>query len=338
MTAQTKDSDFNPWPHRLAVALVCATFPLIWVGGLVTTYDAGMAVPDWPSTYGYNLFLYPWTTWIFGPWDLFIEHGHRLLGALVGMITIGLVVAVWRCDQRRWLRNLSLAALVLVIAQGVLGGMRVVLDERTLATIHGCVGPAFFALVAAMAVFTSRLWQTSSDPRTHGGAGMLQRLAVFTAGFAYLQLVVGAHLRHLPVSASPGTFRTIVFFHLILALVIAVHVILLLGVTLLVDQRSRKLLAPAICLAVLVTLQLALGGATWFVNYAWPAGLPEPSFAAGFTILSRGWLQSYVVTAHVAVGSLIIATAVQLACRSLRLLSPVESKSANSVILKGVLA
>ena len=69
----------SPWPHRAAVLLVCATFPLIWVGGLVTTTQAGMAVPDWPNTYGYNLFLYPWQTWLFGPWDLFIEHGHRLL-------------------------------------------------------------------------------------------------------------------------------------------------------------------------------------------------------------------------------------------------------------------
>ena len=75
----------SPWPHRLAVLLVCATFPLIWVGGLVTTYDAGMAVPDWPTTYGYNLFLYPWQTWLAGPWDLFIEHGHRLLGSLGGL-------------------------------------------------------------------------------------------------------------------------------------------------------------------------------------------------------------------------------------------------------------
>ena len=74
------------------VLLVCATFPLIWVGGLVTTYDAGMAVPDWPTTYGYNLFLYPWQTWFSGPWDLFIEHGHRLFGAAVGMLTIGSVV------------------------------------------------------------------------------------------------------------------------------------------------------------------------------------------------------------------------------------------------------
>ena len=76
------------WPHRLAVLLVCRDVSLIWVGGLVTTYEAGMAVPDWPSTYGYNLFLYPWQTWLPGPWDLFIEHGHRLLGATVGLLTI----------------------------------------------------------------------------------------------------------------------------------------------------------------------------------------------------------------------------------------------------------
>ncbi len=76
------------WPHRVAVVLCCATFPLIWIGGLVTTHDAGMAVPDWPNTFGYNLFLYPYSEWFAAPWDLFIEHGHRLLAAAVGMLTI----------------------------------------------------------------------------------------------------------------------------------------------------------------------------------------------------------------------------------------------------------
>ena len=103
----------------MAVLLVCAVFPLIWAGGLVTTTDAGMAVPDWPSTYGYNLFLYPWQTWIGGPWDLYIEHGHRLLGALAGMIAIALVAVVWVSDHRKWLKGLSLAALGLIIFQTV---------------------------------------------------------------------------------------------------------------------------------------------------------------------------------------------------------------------------
>src|SRR5436190_9860310 len=113
----------SPRPHRLAVVLACATFPLLWVGGLVTTTDAGMAVPDWPNTYGYNLFLYPWQTWLAAPWDLFVEHGHRLLAASVGMITIGLLVVLMRSERRNWLRILGFVALALVIFKGVLGGI-----------------------------------------------------------------------------------------------------------------------------------------------------------------------------------------------------------------------
>src|SRR5881628_556994 len=114
--AQTR---YSPWPHRLSVALALVTFPLIWVGGLVTTYDAGMAVPDWPGTCGYNLFLYPWQTWLAGPWNLFIEHGHRLLGATAGLVAIALLAAVLITDRRPWLVRAAAGALALVIAQGV---------------------------------------------------------------------------------------------------------------------------------------------------------------------------------------------------------------------------
>lgn len=164
----------SPWPHRWAVVLACATFPLVWVGGLVTTTDAGMAVPDWPNTYGYNLFLYPWTTWLSGPWDLFVEHGHRLLGATVGMLTIGLLVSLWMGEERRWVRNLGFAALALVIFQGVLGGMRVLLDERTLAMLHGCTGPLFFSLAVAMVVFTSKAWARGVAAEASGDSSTLR--------------------------------------------------------------------------------------------------------------------------------------------------------------------
>ncbi|HEY5311798.1 MAG TPA: COX15/CtaA family protein, partial [Pirellulales bacterium] len=143
---RTTENVASAWPHRLAVLLVCATFPLIWVGGLVTTYDAGMAVDDWPTTYGYNLFLYPWRTWILGPWDLFIEHGHRLLGATVGLISMALLLTVWLRDKRTSVRWLAVAVFAAVCFQGLLGGLRVLFDERLLAKIHGCFGPAFFAL------------------------------------------------------------------------------------------------------------------------------------------------------------------------------------------------
>src|SRR5215212_6449864 len=153
----------SPWPHRSAVALACATFPLVWVGGLVTTTDAGMAVPDWPNTYGYNLFLYPWQSWLAGPWDLFVEHGHRMLAALVGIITIGMLFVLMRLERRNWVRGTGFAALALVMFQGALGGMRVLFDERTLAMLHGMTGPLFFGITVALAVITSRTWLSGTD-------------------------------------------------------------------------------------------------------------------------------------------------------------------------------
>jgi cytochrome c oxidase assembly protein subunit 15 len=307
------------WPHRLAVVLVCATFPLIWVGGLVTTYDAGMAVPDWPTTYGYNLFLYPWTTWVAGPWDLFIEHGHRLLGALVGMITIALAAAAWRFDDRRWLRWLTIAALVLVIVQGVLGGARVIQDERQLAKIHGCLGPAFFALATALAVFTSRIWKTGPTAAPDNRARKLHRLAILTVAIAFLQLVLGANLRHIPVTASVMEFRAAIIFHLVGAAALTVHVILLALHVLRRRAGEAALRYPALVLCVLIVLQLTLGGASWIVKYSLPTGIHESGFLSGFTIENEGLAQSLTVTAHSAGGSLILAVTVLLALRALRL-------------------
>src|SRR5262245_12166374 len=182
---------YSPWPQRLAVALALVTFPLIWVGGLVTTYDAGMAVPDWPGTYGYNLLRYPWQTWLAGPWDLFIEHGHRLLGATAGLLAIALVAAVLYTDRRRWLIAASIGALALVIFQGLLGGARVVFDARLVAMIHGCVGPLFFAYLAGLVVVTSSWWASAPDLSAPSGARLV-RAAWTTAAIVYLQLVLGA--------------------------------------------------------------------------------------------------------------------------------------------------
>ncbi len=159
-TDKTSDHDFPRarWLHRFSVLAVCLVWPLIWIGGLVTTYDAGMAVPDWPNTYGYNLFLYPYKTWLFGPFDLLIEHGHRLLGAVVGMVAIGIVVLAWIGESRNWVVALAVGLLIAVITQGGLGGMRVVLGDRTLAMVHGCFAPAFFAMCVVMMVVTGRKW------------------------------------------------------------------------------------------------------------------------------------------------------------------------------------
>ena len=93
--------------RRFTKFVASSTLFLIFAGAMVTSTGSGLAVPDWPNTYGYNLFLYPWTEWIAGPWDLFIEHAHRLFAATVGLVCIALVVVVWRTDSRRWMRIAS---------------------------------------------------------------------------------------------------------------------------------------------------------------------------------------------------------------------------------------
>jgi cytochrome c oxidase assembly protein subunit 15 len=294
---------------------------LIWVGGLVTTYDAGMAVPDWPSTYGYNLFLYPWQTWVAGPWDLFIEHGHRLLGATVGLIAIGFVVAVFACENRTWMRFAALAALAAVVFQGVLGGQRVLLDSRTLAMVHGCFGPAFFALCVALAAASSTWWRQPDDeaanenPASSADVAGLFRLAVVTTALSYVQLGLGAQLRHRDETSSPGQFQTVVVMHLLVAAVLAGHAVV-------VWSRARTLhgalpgsARPAAALALLVAIQLGLGIGTWVFKYGWPAWFAQYAWAQSHVNVDKSLPEVLVATAHVALGSLILATSLLVALR-----------------------
>jgi heme a synthase len=303
--------------HRLCVLLVCLVWPLIWVGGLVTTYDAGMAVPDWPGTYGYNLFLYPYKTWLLGPFDLFIEHGHRLLGAVVGLVAISIVISAYFKEARRWVFVLTIGLLVAVITQGLLGGMRVVLGDRTLAMVHGCFGPAFFALCAATAVITSRRWNEylSRECSLRIGSGVLVLFATIPA-LSYSQLVLGAQLRHVQPNAAPGVFAMIVATHVIVAFLLWLF-------TVVAWLRIRRcgdltLSRPAGLLIGLVAVQIALGVGTWVVNYGWPAILAWVPGSAGFLVRAKGFSDSIIVTSHVATGSLILAVSVMLWVRLLR--------------------
>ncbi len=299
------------------MALVCATFPLIWVGGLVTTYDAGMAVPDWPNTYGYNLFLYPWQTWIYGPWGLFIEHGHRLLGSLVGLLAIGLVVSAWWCQPRRLVRWLSVAALAAVICQGMLGGMRVIADEVQLAQIHGCFGPAFFALAVAVAVVTSEQWRNGLAQHRES-LGKVERYGVLITLLAYGQLVLGSQLRHLPAGAEPGDFRIALVFHLAVAVALLVHIVLLAVAVFRTQRGEPSLVRPTAGLLLLILLQIGLGAGAWVTKYGWPNWFAEYGFAAGYTVMGVSSAQAWITTAHVATGSLILATSLLIALRSVR--------------------
>ncbi len=300
------------------MVLVCATFPLIWVGGLVTTYDAGMAVPDWPNTYGYNLFLYPWQTWISGPWALFIEHAHRLLGSLVGMLAIALVATSWWCGARKVVRWLSVLLLAGVVSQGVLGGLRVIEDQVRLAKIHGCFGPAVFALAVAVAAISSRRWRNAVFERS-AALVKIERLAASTTLLAYVQLVLGSQLRHVAADATPGDFRVWLVFHLGCAALVLVQIMALAVATYRSHRHESWLIRPAMGLVALVCVQLGLGAATWVTKYGWPAWMGGFDWAASYTVLANGRPQAWTTTAHVAAGSLILATSLLATLRASRL-------------------
>ena len=194
------------WTALFSKVAVAATFLLVVAGGLVTSNEAGLAVVDWPNTFGSNMFLFPLARMTGG---IYYEHAHRLFGALVGLTTIVLAVRLWRRDDRPWLRRLATAAVVLVMVQGVLGGLRVtggftlstsesdMAPSIALAVLHGVLGQVFLGLMVAIAVVTSRWWlqAPAAEPRpTVGGDRSLQ---LWLVAILVVQLVLGAVQRHL---------------------------------------------------------------------------------------------------------------------------------------------
>lgn len=292
------------------------TVGLVAAGGLVTTKRAGMAVPDWPSTYGYNLFLYPWRTWLYGPRDLFVEHGHRLLGALVGLLTLGFWAVTAVTEQRRWMRWLAVLAVVSVVMQGGIGGARVVLDRERIALVHGCVGPAFLAFCGLLTLFTSRRW-IEAETVPHVDAERLHRYCGVTAVIVYLQIVAGAHVRHIPVDASPSYFTGVFVIHAGLAIALAVF---LMALAYFARQSFRESSLNRSCqiLVAAVMGQVGLGVMSWVLKYGWPTMLPQFGWSARFVIPAGSGLQSFIITAHVVLGAIILNMAARLFARSLR--------------------
>ena len=176
-----------------AVLNAVATFLLIGLGGLVTSHEAGMSVPDWPTTYGYNMFLFPINKWVGG---IFYEHSHRLLASLVGLLTTVLAVWLWFQDSRKWLHWLGVTAFLLVIAQGVLGGLRVRWQMDWLGVPHGAVAQTFLVLTCSIALFTSRWWIRALDEKQKLVPGGLRSHVLWVTVLIFVQLLIGATMRH----------------------------------------------------------------------------------------------------------------------------------------------
>ena len=256
----------SAWLHRLALLTASVTLLLIFIGGLVTNTGSALAVPDWPTTFGYSMFLYPWSRMVGG---IFYEHSHRLIGSVVGILSVTLAVCMWITEPRRWLRWLGAAAVMAVIVQGVLGGLRVILisDGTTIAIIHGCLAQAFFALTVSLALFTSQGWKQEPEQIPAAEAGRLRRLCLITTGLIVLQIIVGAILTH------AGLFLNA---HLLFAVLVTIHVSMLASRILRRHRDEGKLVRPVIVLCSLLFLQLLLGLGSYVGRFT-SLGLSTPA-------------------------------------------------------------
>jgi len=266
---------WNPWPHRLAALTAAATFLLILVGGVVTNSGTGMAVPDWPTTFGYNMFLYPWSKMVGG---VLYEHTHRLLGSLVGSLTLTLAVVLWAVEPRTSVRGLGIAALAAVVIQGVLGGLRVVLATDALAIVHGAFAHAFFALVATIALFTSPSWHEAVPVVRSTGAFRLRRLAVSTTVGLYVQILLGTLVTHRGARLDA---------HLFVAALVSVAVIVL-GFRIMPGRADwPELVRPTEALRALWILQLLLALGAYVARFHAADILLGPALALTFPVSHR---------------------------------------------------
>jgi cytochrome c oxidase assembly protein subunit 15 len=327
--AEKRNSSSGVWLHRYAILVSYATFFLIIAGGMVTSTDSGLAVPDWPLSYGQ----------IMPPMvgGIFYEHGHRMVATFVGMLTIVLALWLWRREERRWVRTLGWVALAAVVAQGLLGGLTVLLLLPTSVSVaHAALAQSFFCLTVVIAAVTSAWWKQST-PVEYAPARTTTRLSQALIVLVFTQLIIGAVMRHMnaglaipdfplnygqviPPTGDGGIidindFRlsldlTVVtssqiwihFAHRIGGLVVFLFVII---TSLHVSRTYRHeglMREPMIVVLLLASMQILLGALTVWTG-----------------------LSVAVATAHVATGALLLASCVFLAIRTRRLYTfPVE--------------
>ncbi len=280
--------------HRFAVFTACCTFLLLVAGALVTSNDAGLAVPDWPLSYGS---LAP--PMVGG---IFYEHGHRVVATFVGMLTIVLAVWLRRSEPRGWVRRLGMVALSAVIAQGVLGGLTVLLYlPIPVSVTHAILAQIFFGTVVSLALFTSRWWQSDLPRLEDSGWPRVPALGVATVVAIFLQLILGAVFRHNAFGIVP---------HLVGAAVVTFFVLWTAAVLRRRYSRVPVLRESRRLLHGLIGVQLLLGGAAWWAR-AVAREHPQP-------IPLTVWL----TVAHTVGGALTLAGAVVVTLVCYRLLRP----------------
>jgi len=281
----------NVWLHRFAVFTACAAFCLIVAGALVTSNEAGLAVPDWPLSYG--SLTPPWVG------NIRYEHGHRMVATFVGLLTVVLALWLWRREERRWVRRLGWAALGAVVVQGLLGGMTVLfLLPPAVSIAHACLAQGFFALVVTLALVTGPGWRRTVKPLSDPGASRLPVLAMAATAAVFAQLALGASLRHKVLGIAPHLAGAAV----VVALgIYAIHAVFS-------RQTGRlRLEWPAGLLAALLAAQLLLGLASYMAREA-ARGASQPLAAV-----------VWITVAHVAAGAVTLAASLWLSWEAARL-------------------
>lgn len=303
---------YSAWRHRLGLLTVGATLLLVFMGGLVTSTGSGLAVPDWPLSYG--MLMPPMVG------GVFFEHGHRMAATAVGFLT--LLLAVWTAfDERRaGVVRLAWGALAVVVVQGVLGGLTVLfLLPPAVSVAHACLAQTFFCVAIALAFTLSREWLEAV--RTVDTSG-LRGAALAATGFTWLQLLLGAVMRHigagLAIPDFPLALGRIVpplesvpvavhFAHRLTALLVLASVLLLLRRSW--RTRDPRFLWPATLALALVGAQIALGAVTVLSGRAvLPATL---HVVVGAAVLGTCWFATLRALRHLS-GSADEARAVSL--------------------------
>ena len=295
----------NKGLNRFALLVACATFFLIIAGALVTSHDAGLATSDWPLSNGQ---VFPKMVG-----NLFWEHGHRLVATTVGLLTIVLTIYLFRKEKRGWVRRLGLFGLIAVIAQGLLGGLTVKLMlPLAVSAGHATLAQLFFCTTVSLAVFTSRSWVEARPKFEEKGSLPLRYLCSAAVVTIFLQLILGATLRHSATWDKPLP-TDLVLAHIGGALAVAI----VLGSSALSVLRRYKgerfLTTPATIALTLLVMQLFLGLAAYLTRVASPND-PQPlNPMVGITV------------AHVACGALVFATTIVLTLRTFRIVRPSQS-------------
>lgn len=228
-----------------ALFLVMCVFILLIAGGLVTSHEAGLAVPDWPLSYG------QWMPPMVG--GIFWEHGHRMIAAFTGLMTIVAAVLVQLREKRKWIKKLAWSALALVIIQGLFGGLTVLMMlPPPVSIIHACLGQTFFCVVIALAYYLSPLSVTGAIDALDENVPKLRRLSLMTFIFVYVQLILGAAVRH------TGSMHAAIT-HMVFALFVVVHVVLLVLRVNRFHPDVRAVTGPVYFLLFLTLIQIFLG-------------------------------------------------------------------------------